>query len=152
MAEINRRELILDRLLVLLGTVDGVVKAFRNRLDIPENQRPAVVILDADEEAEEAPTGRGRPIGVSPFICTMSPEIYIVAAPSTPSENVGSVLNTLRSAVIKAVTNDETLISLTKDGDISYLGFATGLASGRSMEGEAGISFRFRYMIRPQLL
>lgn len=153
MAEINRRELILDRLRTLFEGVDGVRAAYRNKIDAPEHLRPAVVILDADEDVdEEIGDGRGRPVGLAPVICSMTPEVYILAGVSSQSENVGSILNALRTRLIRAVANDQTLIDLCKDGDIRYLGFATGLAVGRSMEGEAGISFQFRYMLRPDRL
>jgi hypothetical protein len=153
MSEINRRELILERLRTLFASVDGVRAAYRNKIDAPEHLRPAIVILDADEDVdEEIGDGRGRPVGLAPVICSMSPEIYILAGPSTSGENVGSVLNALRSRLIRAVANDQTLLDLCKDGDIRYVGFATGLAVGRSMEGEAGISFAFRYMLRPDRL
>jgi hypothetical protein len=153
MTEINRRELILVQLGRVLADVNGIVKVYRNRIDIPEHPRPACVILDADESAEPLiEDGRGRPGLVSPIICTMTPEIYILGAAAVVGENIGTVLNTLRSQVIKGVLNDQTLIDFTHNGDIQFLGFATGFASGRSMEGEAGLSFQFRYLIQPSKL
>ena len=153
MSEINRRELILVQLARVLEDVPGIKKVYRNRIDIPEKPRPAAVILDADENAEPLiQDGRGRPGLVPPITATMTPEIYIQGAAASAEENVGTVLNTLRSLIIKAVLNDQTLIGLALDGDIQYLGFATGFASGRSMEGEAGLSFQFRYLIQPSIL
>lgn len=153
MSEIDRRELILIQFGRIVGTVPGVKIVYRNRIDIPERPRPAAVILDADENAEPLiQDGRGKPGLVPPVICTMTPELYIIGATAKADENIGTVLNTLRSQVIKAVLNDQTLIELSLDGGIEYLGFATGFASGRSMEGEAGLSFQFRYLIQPSKL
>lgn len=151
--EPDKRELILARLNTLFGTVEGVADARRNDLNIPEKKRPAVVTLDADESADdEVPDGRGRagpgpgPAG-APIIVTMTPEVYILTGGK--AELVGTALNALRLRLIKAVLTDETLLGLVKDRDIRYMGFATGFAAGRSLEGEAGISFRFRYTINP---
>lgn len=149
--EPDRRELILDRLKTIYGTVDGIKNSYRNRLDVPESQLPALTILDADELVEDqAPDGIGRRAGLAPIVVTMTPESYIIGA--AKSDKIGSDLNVFRIKLIKAVLGDETLLSLCKDGDIRYMGFATGLAAGRSMEGEAGISFQFRYVIRPSKL
>lgn len=151
-AETDKRELILERLKVLFAAVEGIKKVVRNSLDVPEKDRPAVVILDADEASEdEVADGRGRPAGaVLPVIVSMTPEIFIVTGHR--AANIGTELNALRFKLLKAVLRDETLLSLVKDGDIKFLGFATGLAAGRSMEGEAGISFSFRYLIQPSKL
>lgn len=149
--EPDRRELILERLKAVYESVDGVKKAYRNRLDIPESQLPALAILDADESNDDqVPDGIGRRAGLAPIVVTMTPESYIIGA--AKSDKIGSDLNAFRIKLIKAVLGDETLLSLCKDGDIRYMGFATGLAAGRSMEGEAGISFQFRYVIRPSKL
>lgn len=152
MTDINRREIILSRLEAVLADIPGIKEVFRNRIDIPEAKRPAIVILDADESATQLTDGRGRSVAFAPLLCEMTPEIYIMGASAAPDGNVGSVLNDLRIAVIKAITSDQTLIETTKDSDITYLGFATGLASGRSIEGEAGISFQFRYLVYPTKL
>ena len=148
----DKRESILARLALVLAAVDGIEAVFRNRIEIPENKRPAAVILDADETQADTqiPEGRGRPIGASPCLMAMTPEIYLLTGDAPAS--IGTDLNDLRTKVLKAVLQDETLISLCKDGDITYLGFTTGLASGRSMEGEAGISFQFQYVLFPSLL
>ncbi len=50
----DRREMILARLLEIAVGVDGIVAVFRNKDEISERQRPAIVILDADEAADDA--------------------------------------------------------------------------------------------------
>jgi len=150
MAETDRREAILARLEVILAGVDGIKHAFRNVPDVPETKRPAAIVLDADEVADETGEGRNRFANLAPITAIMTPEIYFKFGGS--AENVGPTLNALRIKAIKAILTDETLIALVKDNDIRYLGFATGFASGRSIEGEAGISFQFRYMVFPSKL
>lgn len=154
MAESDKREAILARLKEIFAAIPGIKKAVRNSLDVPEKDRPAIVLLDADEGVDdEAPDGRGRPTGrpaLLPIIVTMTPEIFVVTG--AKAAQLGTDLNALRILIIKDVLGDETLLSLVKDGDIKFLGFATGLAAGRSMEGEAGISFSFRYVINPSKL
>ena len=49
----DRREMILTRLLEIAVGVDGIVAAFRNKDEISEKQRPTIVILDADEVADD---------------------------------------------------------------------------------------------------
>jgi len=145
----DHRELILSRLVAVLAAVPGVVLAARNRDGLSDRQRPAIVLLDADETARDGePRGRSGP---SPQIVDMTPELYILLG-STPAA-VGSELNALRALVIEAVTTDATLLSLTgRNGRIRYDGCATGLARGRTMEGEMGVSFTFSYPFDPNKL
>jgi hypothetical protein len=151
MADTDKREIILARLKDIVGGLPGMKKGFRNEVDIPESDRPCGLVLDGDETVEdEAPDGRGHPRVKLPIIVTMTPELFILTGGT--GEAVGTNLNALRIQLIKAVLTDETLLSASKDGDITYLGFSTGFAAGRSIEGEAGQSFRIRYVIQPSKL
>ena len=151
MADTDKREIILSRLPIIIAALPTIRKAFRNEISIPEKDRPCGVIMDADETVEEeAQDGRGHPRVKLPIIVTMTPEIYLLTGGA--GDAVGTGLNNLRIQLIKAVLSDETLLGASKDGDISYLGFSTGFAAGRSIEGEAGMSFRFRYVIQPSKL
>lgn len=142
----DRREDILARLLVITSGISGVTRAYRNKDEIPETSRPAIVILDGDEAANDGDPDR-RP-ATAPRRITMTPEIYILLA-GTPAE-VGTDINLIRARFVHAVMTDATLIALTLDGvGIRYEGCATGLARGRSMEGEMGLSFGFTYVLRP---
>jgi hypothetical protein len=145
----DRRELILVRLLEIAKGVEGIAGAFRNRDEISEKQRPAIVILDADEAADDAdPASRSAR---SPRRVAMTPEIYILLG--AKPEDLGSTINTLRARFVKAVLSDTQLISIVgTNGDIRYEGCATALARGRSMEGEMGVSFSFTYVLRPEEL
>lgn len=145
------REMILVRLHELAALIVGdPARAFRNRLRIPDEllkAGPALSILDGDELPDDSAYGRGRPAN-TPVKVMMTPEIYGFCE-STKEVDVGSVLNDLRRALIKAIMNDPTLINLCDNGDIRYTGFSTGLAAGRSLEGEMAVGFAFYYYLRP---
>ena len=145
----DRRELILVRLLEIAKGIEGIAGAFRNRDELSEKQRPAIVILDADEAADDAdPTTRPSR---SPRRVAMTPEIYILLG--AKPEELGSVINALRARFVKSVLGDSQLASIVgSNGDIRYEGCATALARGRSMEGEMGVSFSFTYVLRPEEL
>lgn len=142
----DKREQILARLLVVAKGVDGVAAAFRNKDEISDKQRPAVVILDADEAADDADP-MGRPVR-APRRIAMTPEIYILLG--AKPEDLGTQINTLRAKLVKAILTDTELQTIVgSNGDIRYEGCATALARGRTMEGEMGVSFAFSYVLRP---
>ena len=145
----DRREMILTRLLEIAVGVEGIVAAFRNKDEISERQRPAIVILDADEAADDADPA-SRP-SRAPRRVAMTPEIYILLG--AKPEDLGNVINTLRARFVKAVLGDAQLsLIVGSNGDLRYEGCATALARGRSMEGEMGVSFSFTYVLRPEEL
>lgn len=143
----DKREAILAQLLVVATSIDGIVKATRNKKAISEDQRPAIQIFDADEEADEREVGRSRP-GNAPNLIMMTPEIFLVLGSAT--ETVGADLNSFRAKIIKAITSDDQLRNLVgSNGEIRYKGCATGLSQGRMMEGEMGIRIDFTYVLNP---
>jgi hypothetical protein len=146
----DRRELILARLAVIAAGVEGVTFSARNRDELSDRQRPAIIILDADEVADAGGAGQGRK-PQAPSVVSMTPEIYILL--SDKPADVGGSLNTLRARLLKAVLADATLANLTgPNGAIRYEGCATGLSRGRSMEGEMGVSIAFLYPLNPNEL
>jgi len=150
-AAFDNREAILTRLLAVLKSVAGADNAYRNQISVPEKKVKdgALILLDADEEPEESAYGRKRP-ATTPVIVVMTPEVHLLVQKN--ADDIGPALNTLRRKVIRAVLHDETLVALCHDGDLRYAGFATGFAAGRTIEGIAGISFAFRYVLRPDLI
>jgi hypothetical protein len=144
----DRRELILARLLEIAEDIPGIRNAYRNQDEINESQRPAILILDADEQAEDRDGGRLGRRPTTPTRVGMTPEIYIMLA-GTPA-SVGTSLNGFRASLIAAILGDETLGALTgTNGEILYLGAATSLARGRQAEGSMGLSFTFTYPLIP---
>jgi hypothetical protein len=147
----NKREAILVRLIQIAKTVPGIAAVFRNKDEISDRQRPCIVILDADEAADDGdPSGMSRRPN-APRRVAMTPELYIMLG--AKPEHIGTELNAFRAAIIKAVLTDAALASLVgSNGDIRYEGCATALARGRMMEGEMGLSFTFSYVVRPDAL
>ena len=143
----DTREDILVRLLTVASGVMGIATAERNAQVAEEWDFPAAIVLDADEQADERASGRGRPAN-APNLVAMTPEVYLILAED--AENVGTALNRLRARLIKAVLGDAALLALTADGrGIRYEAAATGLGRGRSMIGEMGVSFTFTYLLKP---
>jgi hypothetical protein len=144
----DKREAILQRLVELAASLDGIACAVRNQDEISERTRPAIAIFDADESAAEHV---GDHPGRAPNIIEMAPELLILLGgkPGT----VGSALNALRAKFIKAVLTDPQLVALTgANGHVRYAGCSTHLGHGRSMEGSMGVQFSFAYVLRPEQL
>lgn len=150
----DRRELILARLAAILETVPTVKVVVRNRGELPEDKRPAICLLDADETARPSVAqSRGRLIAV-PCLVDMIPEIYVVMdAREPPNQNIGEDMNAMRIVIVKTIMGDAELISiLGSNGDIRFIGLQTDMASGRSMEGQMHIRMAFTYVLKPSEL
>jgi hypothetical protein len=141
----DKRELILTRLGEIYSGIDGF-NFFRNKQNISDARRPAILLYDGDEKVEEDDFNRKRP-SQAPLRVHMKPETYILLAAS--AETVGQELNAARALVINAVLTDAELKTLVHDGDIRYDGCLTMLANGRSVTGEAGLSFTLPYILKP---
>lgn|SRR5574341_1495324 len=143
----SKREQILARLLVVLGTVEGVAYTARNDLAVSDTKLPALILLDADEEADERAEERGH-AGAGPNLVTMLPQIALVQ--QAPPGQLGSDLNTLLARVQKAVLFDAMLLSLAgPNGNVRYRGMTNALGIGRSLQGDAMLSFALKYVLRP---
>jgi hypothetical protein len=147
---VDRRESILQLLVVIARSIEGIRNVYRNKTDISALQRPAIVIYDADESADERAFSRGRPTR-SPNIIGLTPEIHLMAG--RDSEAVGSDLNAMRMAFIKAVLNDADLgLILGNNGVAEYMGCSTDLGQGRTAEGNMAVMFQFNYPLLPDEL
>jgi len=147
----DRREQILARLADVLGTI---APTFRNRGELPDDKRPAITLLDADELTKETPMSVGTRISIAPKFISLQPEIYIALDSRKPdNKNTGQDLNVLRVKIVKAVCLDGVLITLVgSNGRIEYNGCITDLARNRDMAGEMGLIFAFVYIINPSEL
>jgi hypothetical protein len=145
----DTRELILQRLVEVARTIEGVKRVFRNQTSPDESSYPAIVILDANEAKRDMGLTQGRP-GVAPAIMELRPEIFLVLG-DLP-EDVGSALNAFRAKIISAIIQDEQLNSLcgAQPDRISYDGCATGLSSAREIVGAMMLSFTFAYVLRSE--
>jgi len=146
----DKREAILVRLVEIASGLSEIKTAVRNQDEISERARPAIVIFDANETADERANEQGH-AGRAPNIIEMSPEALILLG-GTP-ERVGTALNEMRAAFVKAVLTDTQLATLTgTNGRVRYVGCSTHLGHGRSMEGSMGVHFAFSYVLRPEQL
>lgn len=142
------REEIIARLLEVAQTVPGIVYTARNVHSVDDDkdvELPAAVILDGDENAVTDEPSR-RPIIARRF--EMTPLILIVTG--AKPEDIGTDLNTLRSAFIKKVINDTTLLGFVDRHGIRYDGMDTPRhENGRMMLGQKVLRFTFTYLLDP---
>jgi hypothetical protein len=145
----DKRETILAAIVDAAKTVFPAANVFRNTLQIPEAARPACVILDADETAEDFPASGRATVG-RPVIVALAPEIHIILG--NTSDDVGTELNGYRRQLVKALTTALPLVAACFNGDIRFQSFATGLSAGRNMESQGLLAMEFRYVLRPEKL
>ena len=146
---VDVREDILARLLVVVAGIPNIRSAQRNNTEIPEDQLPAALIFDGDEETDGASDLSMRPSN-RPFMVRMHPEIII----AQQTDEVGSELTTMRRELIKRVTTDtvlnEQIVKTGRNGNgaIRYLGCQTQLGLGRSLFGALLAQFMFKYALK----
>ena len=147
---IDVREDILARLVVLAGGLPNMNLADRNNSDISEDQLPAGIVFDGDEETDDASDASMRPPN-RPTIVRMQPVVEIAAM----SALAGSDLSVLRRELIKAVLYDpefnETIVKTGRNGNgaIRYLGCQTDPTWMRTLYGQMRVQFLFRYVLNP---
>lgn len=148
----DKREEILERLLAIVKTVDGVKNAARNRASWDQDERTAVAVMDGSESVvspKGVPPGRGPQMANS--LVDMSPEIYLLPQTQGPqNDTVGTLQNTLRLNIINAIGNDAELKSLLgSNGMMAYAGCDTDLRAGGALHGLMRLDFKFRYTFKP---
>jgi hypothetical protein len=144
------REDILARLLEVVATIPNIRSAQRNNVDITEDQLPAVIVFDGDEDSDGASdVSMKQPH--RPYNVQMTPEIVI----AQQADEVGSDLTTLRRELIKRVLKDtelnEQIVKTGRHGNgaIRYLGCQTDLGWMRSLHGALRAQFLFKYTLKP---
>lgn len=145
------REDILARLLMVVATIPNIRSAHRNNVDITEDQLPAALVLDGDEDSDGASdVSMKQPH--RPYNVQMTPEIII----AQQADEVGSDLTTLRRELIKRVLTDtelnEQIVKTGRHGNgaIRYLGCQTDLGWMRSLHGALRAQFLFKYTLKPE--
>jgi hypothetical protein len=141
------REDILARLAAVIATVPNMRSVHRNNTDITDDQMPAALLLDGDEDVV-AGNISNRPNN-RPLMVEMTPEIQIVEQSAT----IGSDLTAFRAALMKLVLTDATLNTLTSsNGDVNYLGCETSLGWAEKQYGALQMKFMFKYPLKPDEL
>ena len=141
----DRRENILQQLLAIAQT-QAVAVAARNRLNVSDKKRPAIVIYDG-EETEADPPGQRSHAGDAPKLMTMRPVILI--AVGEESASVGSWLNQIRASFLAALVSDETLkTQCTTNGLARYEGCVTEARDGEQTEMVMQIRLALTYPLK----
>lgn len=140
----DRREAILARMLVLAAAVEGVETARRNQLVTDDLQCPVIMIFDGAETPRDSDPQRRQP--TTPRRVDMQPVISIKVSES--SETVGTEMNRIRAAYLKAMAEDETLIALTHDRvGFRYDGCTPVVDEGRLVEGHMQLQVSLTYIL-----
>lgn len=152
----DKRETILQRMLIILGTitgpatVDGVPSIFRNRGEVPIEKLPALVLLDGKEAIKVPTSSRGG--ALAPMILTLEPQVFVVLKPRDDVNNdgIGEELSQWRMKLLKAFTTDDELLALLgSNGEILYLGHETDMQTGSTMLGQIQMLFTLTYVLKP---
>jgi len=147
---IDVRENVLARLVVIVATIPNIKSAQRNNVDMSEEQLPAAIVFDGDEETDDRSDVSMRPPN-RPTLVTMLPEIVI----AQQSDQAGSDITTLRRELIKRVLYDTELnnnivkTGRNGNGAIRYLGCQTDVGWMRSLHGALRAQFMFKYVLNP---
>jgi hypothetical protein len=142
---IDRREAILARLRVLIGTIPGVVKAVRNGDELSGRARPAVFMHDAVEARVD--TGEGGPPDSGAQLMRLSPQVALLMG--EPTEAIGPAISEFRRRLVVAVLGDAELRSLTgipaRKTAIRFDSCAVTTEAGETREGRADLVFEIDY-------
>jgi hypothetical protein len=149
---IDTREDILARLLVVVASIPNIRSSYRNNVDISENQMPAAIVLDGDEQAHEALNRQSN----SPIMVEMTPGIVLQV--TDDNVDLGSTITTFRRDLIRLVLFDTVLNDLIVkssprgNGAIRYLGCNTDVGWTRTGWAALTAQFMFKYTLRPEQL
>jgi hypothetical protein len=147
---VDVREDILARLLVVVTGVPNLRSAQRNNIDLTEDQLPAVIVLDGDEESDGTGDLSQRP-PTRPYNVQMTPTINIVEQ----GDEDGVDITVLRRELIKRVLTDtelnESIVKTGRHGNgvIRYLGCQTDLGWARSLHWALQVQFMIKYTLKP---
>lgn len=148
---IDKRELILVRLLAIGTGLTGIVSSWRNRGELKSDKRPAFVVLDGDERNVQQAEGRGR-VAMSPTVMEMTPQMFVLLVPrdTAKNEGVGAELSAWRAKLLKALATDAQLIDLVgPNGQIIYRNMLSDMKTDSTLYGELQFDFAIRYVLNP---
>lgn len=143
----DQREAILSRLVTICGTVEGINAVDRNRLDVSELMRPAVIILDGTEHLIAAQPTNARDATVSERQrMQLLPQI-IIAVRGNGGGEAGGLLTLYRNRVVAVILNDAALrSSVTTNGGIRYEGCTVQAPEAEAREYRIDLNFVFTYI------
>ena len=143
------REPLLARIAVLLGQITLFEFVGRNLVEIDERRMPSCVLYDGDETAWDHPPA----VGARPGVIDLTPIVEITM--QEPPDTVGTTVNTMLTAIKKAILNDATINSLctgTTNGGARYVACTTSLSPARLEAVKMQIHFTVGYPFIPNQL
>lgn len=147
----DTRELIMARLVVVVGQVLGAANVARNELflDDADDKVKRVSVLEGDELA--ADQEGSIPLASAPRAIYMQPQVLLVNFDAAGT--VGKGLSASRVALIKAIAADSTLTGYThKNSGGRYMGMESDFAFARDALGRMALKFQFTYVLVPSLI
>lgn len=141
----DRRELLLARLeAILVEQQAGDITVYRDRAAFGDDDLPAYVLLDGNEEETgiESSSHRG------PQIMLLLPQIFYVPVPpeNRKNEGMGPSLSAHRNKLLKAIKTDDRLLQIAgSNGYIRYRGMITDMNTGAEVEGQFQMNFAIAY-------
>ena len=145
----SKREDILARLLVILNTIEVFKLVARNLDEFPERVRPAVILLDGDEEAV-AELARPWVKGKAYSVIQMNP-LIVVSMGGRP-QDVGTDINELMARIVTAVMSDvelTTIVVANNQCGVYYLATDYRLNHSLAMDCDMQMRFGIRYTLLP---
>ena len=145
----SKREDILARLLTILNTIEVFKLVARNLDEFPERVRPAVILLDGDEEAV-AELARPWVKGKAYTVVQMNP--LIVISMFGKPQDVGTDLNELMARIVTAVMSDvelTTIVVANSQCGVYYLASDYRLSHSLAMDCDMQMRFGIRYTLLP---
>lgn len=152
MAIQDRREMILARCEAIIALVPGVTIGGRNRGDVTGKRRPAIILLDGTEDvADEDASFRGGAKNSQIQRMRMEPQFQIKC--SGPADEVGTIANGLRMALLAALFTDGELLDLvgvdrSNSTRIAYLGGGLTTEEGEQREATFEVNMALTYVFR----
>lgn len=139
----DKRELILARLLTVCASVSGIVATGRNVLDVPGLARPALVLHDGSEERQDSALSDNRS-QVTRF--ELTPQFWLLVRGA--AGDVGPLMSLFRSRLLFAITSDAELRNLTGTvGGIRYEGCTVSEPTPETKEPRMDINVTFIYTL-----
>ncbi len=145
------------RMIELLGEVPDIKGVFRDRMDLPpQDKTPGIVYLDGVEKIKTELAGRNFTT-MPPAVFTVRPQVFLVLTLRTDLDNTllpdGTVLpvademESFRVAILNAVLGDESLAALIGDnGSVVYEGFDSDMQTGSTI-GSLGATVQYHFAI-----
>lgn len=166
---VNRKELILRRMLAVYRTVpglkqvDGHGSAWRNRGLLPNEWRPGIILLDGSLRIRQnttvgLKTNRSYMDDISsrvvPAEMTLLPQTFILlqVRENQDNEGVGEELSQFETSLLAMLMHDDELWDLLGgggSGNIEYRGNDTDMQTGSSMEGQMQLEVALTYPFDP---